>query len=576
MQEYPLHEAVKKNDFLKIKQLVEEDKINIDSLNREGKSALFLAAQKKDPAICKYLLEKGANVDVVTADKYGITPLWTAAQHGFTDTLQMLIDHGANIHILSKSKLSALHAASNSGKLESAKLLISKGMDVNAKDHQNRTPLFWAARATRGDVVEYLLEHGAQPDCEDLEGVTPLGAVLTIVNEKNDAPSEPELKSIQKTMKALMDKSATAKFKGKTWTSLYTAVMFDSVDAVKRCLSNNAVRSQIDAKSEGKFTAFWRAAQRGNVEIMRVLFEQNANINLSNSAGATPLHMSVLNGHLDAVQFLIEEAKASPLCLDESDSGLLHLAVENDNTEVLEYLLTRKELDINAKDNTGSTPLFRAVHLGNFEAVKCLVKNGADLFYIHPRTDAPVYVDDIGMISHDIMVYLCQERDKQIEKNPDLRNRSYAHWPAPLPTGAIITDSEENFAELVQVNAARNNPVPKIICMPNAPETQKPYEFFPAGTGNSTTISFVIDASETTAPTSTASSSAFSTSTSTANVSNTSTGLHQFGNRENFYQQPNSTRNNQPNPSNNQPQNDETDDVVKQFGKLGFGSAQQQ
>lgn len=62
-------------------------------------------------------------------------------------------------------------------------------------------------------------------------------------------------------------------------------------------------------------------------------------LNLQNASGNTPLHWAALNGHLPAVQMLIE-AEADPTVLNKAGKDAVYEAEANDKNEVAAWLLT--------------------------------------------------------------------------------------------------------------------------------------------------------------------------------------------------------------------------------------------
>jgi len=56
-----------------------------------------------------------------------ITPLHYASEHGHTDVIQLLIDHGADIDAKNKWGTTPLHLASSHGHTEIVKLLKANG-----------------------------------------------------------------------------------------------------------------------------------------------------------------------------------------------------------------------------------------------------------------------------------------------------------------------------------------------------------------------------------------------------------------------------------------------------------------
>jgi ankyrin repeat protein len=117
------------------------------------------------------------------------TVLMFAAGGGQTDTVRVLLEHGADVNGKQSKRLPStpLDQAAHTGTvaLESMKLLIAKGADVNARNAYGATPLFNAIyqnnlifpqdgpkREENG--VSLLLDHGADVNARDNHGLTPL------------------------------------------------------------------------------------------------------------------------------------------------------------------------------------------------------------------------------------------------------------------------------------------------------------------------------------------------------------------------------------------------------------------
>lgn len=75
----------------------------------------------------KTLLEHGANPAL--GDSHALV---AAARFGHSDTVSLLLDHGADLHCQEGVPGKALHVAAYGGHLSTCKLLLDRGADINA------------------------------------------------------------------------------------------------------------------------------------------------------------------------------------------------------------------------------------------------------------------------------------------------------------------------------------------------------------------------------------------------------------------------------------------------------------
>ncbi|CAF2591790.1 unnamed protein product [Rotaria sp. Silwood2] len=161
--------------------------------NSDGKSALDLADSSTRPVLTgEYrkdeLLEAArsgneekllslltlANVNCHASDGRKSTPLHLAAGYNRLAICKILLEHGADVLCKDKGGLVPLHNAASYGHYEVAELLIKHGAHVNACDLWQYTPIHEAASKSRIDVCTLLLSHGADPTLANCHGKTTL------------------------------------------------------------------------------------------------------------------------------------------------------------------------------------------------------------------------------------------------------------------------------------------------------------------------------------------------------------------------------------------------------------------
>lgn len=164
-------------------------------------TVLMEAARRNDTATVRVLLEKGALVNRKANRMEEWTPLHYAADSLAFDTMQVLLDAGADVdardayrctplHRVGGGSRSSLHAGQRTdGTERCAALLLRHGADLNARDQSGRTPLMVAvetrsqtftqnenteSKARDLALVKLLIQHGADRKAKDSNGVTAL------------------------------------------------------------------------------------------------------------------------------------------------------------------------------------------------------------------------------------------------------------------------------------------------------------------------------------------------------------------------------------------------------------------
>jgi len=142
-------------------------------MNLESDQKLLKAAASGDFVSARMSLEAGANPNAL--DEYGSAPLHLAAQGGYNEIINLLINCQANISLLNRDGWTALHFAARKGLLETSFLLLKSGVDVNvAGTRYGRTALHYASEQGHAKVVSVIIKAGANTEIKDMQGNTPL------------------------------------------------------------------------------------------------------------------------------------------------------------------------------------------------------------------------------------------------------------------------------------------------------------------------------------------------------------------------------------------------------------------
>jgi len=120
--------------------------------------------------------------------------------------------------------------------------------------------------------------------------------------------------------------------------------------------------------------------REGNLEYLKKLVSEGANVEAKNNFGNTPLSIASGYGQFEIVKYLIEEHNANVEAKNSVGFGATPLiyASLNGHLEIVKYLIEECNANVEAKNNYGETPLLYASIYGRLEIVKYLIENGAN------------------------------------------------------------------------------------------------------------------------------------------------------------------------------------------------------
>ncbi|KAJ1691838.1 hypothetical protein LUZ63_015993 [Rhynchospora breviuscula] len=132
--------------------------------NELGYTPLHYAAKRGQEKLVKYLLCSGVPADVTFSHSVG-GPLIIAALCGQTSTVEVLLQHHADVNSATSTDYTPLFSSVFAGSLECTKLLIKAGADLNLK-----CPLAIAVHRGLTEIIKCLLEAGADPNVRNEYG----------------------------------------------------------------------------------------------------------------------------------------------------------------------------------------------------------------------------------------------------------------------------------------------------------------------------------------------------------------------------------------------------------------------
>lgn len=135
-------------------QLLLAHGLDVNSVNKQNRSVLHVAAHINRVEMLQYLLQHGA--DVHLPDIRNQTALHVAAGTTNTQCLTVLLEFGAQIEAVNREGWTALHQAAIYDRLENAELLIAAGANYRSMNAKGQTPFSLAVHMASSRVVKLL------------------------------------------------------------------------------------------------------------------------------------------------------------------------------------------------------------------------------------------------------------------------------------------------------------------------------------------------------------------------------------------------------------------------------------
>ncbi|XP_033104382.1 ankyrin repeat domain-containing protein 42-like isoform X2 [Anneissia japonica] len=306
-----------------------------------------------------------------------------AVRHGDVLELEAMVKRGASINEVenTKDKFTPIHWACHAGSLECLHWLLWHGGDVNVTTPQGWTPSHIAAIRGQEPCIQALSANGGNMSCTDRRGSTP---------------------------------AHLASAHGNSYT----------LNTILRA------GTDLDAKDLNGWTAVHVACYHGRLGCLQLLVKWGARTDEVDNNGNTPAHLAATEGHLPCFKFLVSSGSSisqtlgarndngetpktlaqqfyKQACVDyinavewerdhpEDQENLAfpaHMAAAQGDVSHLRMLIEQGVVNINERDDKGSTPAHRAAGNGHLQCLQWLVEMGANVHIQNSGGETPADV----------------------------------------------------------------------------------------------------------------------------------------------------------------------------------------
>lgn len=365
----PIHLAAVSGSIPIVDILVEKG-VDIDTKDINLMTPLLFASSRGNVEMIRHLIDLGA--DVKAANNRGMTVLHMATIAGNVDLLTLLVDHGARVNITSENGITPLHSAASYGRTQSVKFLVEHGADIEAETDEGEPPLSWAAGRNSLGAAQYLVSMGADVNHRSKDGSTAL----------HNVAGRGTISIADFLVENGADVNASTPGGFVPLTSAAWAA--NGAEMAKFLILNGAevnpdpCRNNKDCTCSPNFrTPLHAACDVGNLEMIEVLVNNGAKVNLLSNDGMTPLKCAVKSGNFEAVKFLVDHGAFLNVREQLQGSTELHMAAAMGYGDMTQFLLEKGSCP-DIMDNNGKTPLDYAFYYGQNRIGYEMLAAGAD------------------------------------------------------------------------------------------------------------------------------------------------------------------------------------------------------
>ncbi|CAB0043456.1 unnamed protein product [Trichogramma brassicae] len=386
-----------------------------NATDKHGTTALHVIFERpKDDSMMEFLRmlfevndQVGRSVQIDARDKMGWSALHYALRFNNRKSAELLLKRGAdpNSAITYGSKWTPLHLIGGYTDDDDLAKMFFEVCDeleltvrVNARSKSGTTPLHEALRRSKGvnrKLVELLLRRGADPNlAEETTDSSPLHIICE--RGSNDEMLE-VLKTFLETSREMKRRLRIDAVDQKGRTALHLALANGCSSMAESLLTRGADQNIVDANGWSPLHAvcnrsFEEADRYGGsavrfLEICRDL-EKPLRVDARDNEGITPLHLALENLKGQAVLSLLSMG-ADPNLANPRGETPLHVIcrtggiAESFGERFFQRLFEitdgmRRVVQLEARDESGKTPLHLALSYGDEELIGWLLRRGAD------------------------------------------------------------------------------------------------------------------------------------------------------------------------------------------------------
>lgn len=380
----PLHYAARIGSIESLAALLDSG-ATVDLPGHGGRTALFEAIRWNELEAVEILLDRGANVHYQIRNARSLSngefPIHTAARHASIEIMAALIKAGADVGVQSARGEKAIDEAMRVKNIDLAEFLAKSGAEMPDLINSCRSEDEWAKaeqwykNVKKADDPESTANHMERLCRAIRQGENE--KLRTMIYQRRTQPNA-------------FDKHG--------YTPFHWAVLEGNIEAMKALLAVNTESGGANPElrtAEGSTTlalSVWRfmnnnkrtkkglpVEREATLDALRFLLDRDVRIDAVNKIGQSLLHVAAMNDEIEIMAILLNRGAALELREDIGRTPLFYaISLSPQSYETVKFLIERNA-NVNVRDYLyARTPLHRAALCRAFRIMSALLKAGAD------------------------------------------------------------------------------------------------------------------------------------------------------------------------------------------------------
>lgn len=302
-----------------------------------------------------------------------------AVAHGDLAALETMVKNGASINeVDERDKFTPLHSACNTGALECLHWLLWHGADANVTTTKGWTPAHIAAIRGQDACMQALANNGINLSAKDHRGSSPGHLAAAHGNSF----------TLNTILRAGTDINATDR---NGWTPVHAACYHGRLGCLQLLNKWGASIDEVD--NTGNTPAHY-AAMEGQLACLKFLVSMGISpthvLGARNDQGETPKDLAQQFYKDNILEYItgIEWERDHP---EEAENLAFpaHVAAFSGDLDHLRMLVENGVVNINERDDKGSTPAHKAAGQGHLHVLQWLIEMGANMSITNQSGETP-------------------------------------------------------------------------------------------------------------------------------------------------------------------------------------------